>query len=197
MKKNHRLLIVFSFAFALLLALNGCASDDPTTAGPHVHATPEQVMNRCLNTVATQGFGTPTESTLNAWQWKRYVSCKLGGNMWMSQKKVPLDSEAVVSIRLASDGSVVSVKLAHSSGNDDMDDAVARAIDAASPLPPAPLALHLSRVDLHFHPARVNPAFLQGGIPAIGGTNASNGIHGETNWRIQNCNIVGGLSECD
>jgi TonB family protein len=197
MKKNRRLLIVFPSALALLLALNGCASDDPTSTGPHVRATPEQVMNRCLNTVAAQGFGVPTESTLNAWQWKRYVSCKLGGNMWTSQKKVPLDSDAVVSIRLASDGSVVSVKLLHSSGNDDLDDAVARAIDVASPLPPAPIALHLSRVDLHFHPARVNPAFLQGGMPAIGGTNAGGGIQDETHWRIKNCNIVGGVSACD
>ncbi|MBB3258812.1 TonB family protein [Paraburkholderia bannensis] len=197
MKKNHRLLIAFSSALALLLALNGCASDDAAPAGPHVRATPEQVMNRCLNTVATQGFGTPTESTLSSWQWKRYVSCKLGGNMWMSQKKVPPDGDALVSIRLASDGSIVSVKLLHSSGNDDLDDAVARAIDAASPLPPAPLALHLSRVDLHFQTARVNPAFLQGGMPAIGGTNAGGGIHDETHWRIKNCNIVGGVGACD
>lgn len=196
MKKNHRLLIVFPF-IACLLALNGCASDDPTAAGPHVRPTPGQVMTRCLNAVAAQGFGPPTESTLSSWQWKRYVSCKLGSNMFVSQKKVPLDSDAVVSIRLASDGSIVSVKLLHSSGNDDLDDAVARAIDAASPLPSAPVALHLSRVDLHFHPVRVNPAILQGGTPAIGGTNAGVGIRDETHWRIKNCNGVAGVSECD
>ncbi|WP_321884533.1 energy transducer TonB [Paraburkholderia bannensis] len=196
MKKNRRLLIVFPLLLALL-ALNGCASDDPTSAGPHVRATPAQVMQRCLNTVAPPGFASPTEATLSASQWRRYVSCKLGGNMFANQKRVPLDSEAVVSIRLAGDGSIVSVKLLHSSGNDELDDDVQRAIDAASPLPPAPSALHLSRVDLHFRPVRVNLAALQGGTPAIGGTNAGVGIVDETLWRVKNCNTAHGVSECD
>jgi TonB family protein len=196
MKKNQRLLIVLPFLFAL----SGCASDDPTSAGPHVRPTPEQVMNRCLNSVATSGFGPPTESTLSSWQWRRYVNCKLGGNMLLNPKKVPLDTEAVVSIRLASDGSVVSVKLLHSSGNDEYDEDVQRAIDAASPLPPAPLALHLTRIDMHFRPVRVNPLVLQSGAPgtaAIGGTNAGVGISDETHWRVKNCNTAHGVSECD
>lgn len=197
MKKNHRLLIVFPFLFALMFTLGGCASDDPTSAGPHVRPTPEQVMSRCLNAVATPGFAPPTESTLSSWQWRRYVNCKLGGNMLSNPKKVPLDTEAVVSIRFASDGSVVSVQLLHSSGNDEYDEDVQRAIDAASPLPAAPLALHLTRIDMRFHPVRVNPLILQGGMPAIGGTNAGAGLSDETHWRVKNCNTAHGVSECD
>lgn len=193
MKKNRRLLIVFPF----LLALNGCASDDPPSAGSHAHLTPAQVMDRCLNAVAPPGFAPPTEATLGASQWRRYVSCKLGGNLTSNPRKVPHATEAVISIRLATDGSIVSVQQLHSSGNDEYDEDVRRAIDAATPLPAAPAALHLTRVDMHFHPASIDPLVLQGGAPAIGGTNAGVGISDETHWRIKNCNGVGGVSECD
>ena len=193
MKKNRWLLIVFP----ILFAFSGCASDDVATAGPHARPTPEQVMNRCLAFVATAGFAPPTEATLSSWQWRRYVDCKLGGNMVSNPKKVPLDSEAIVSIRLAADGSIVSVKLLHSTGNDDYDEDVQRAIDAASPLPRAPLALHLARIDMHFHPVRVDPLMLKDGESAIGGTRAGVGLSGETHWRVQDCNTANNVKACD
>ncbi|SDD10762.1 energy transducer TonB [Paraburkholderia lycopersici] len=155
--------------FSLTLFLSACASDDVSSVGPHVRPSPQEVMNRCLAAVATPGFAPPTEATLGAWQWKRYVSCKLGGNMLVNPKKVPMESEAIVSIRAASDGSIVSVKLLRPSGNDDLDEAVERAIDAAGPLPAVPRALHLARIDMHFHRVRVDPLALQPGQPGIGG----------------------------
>ncbi|MEM5318574.1 TonB family protein [Paraburkholderia sp. JHI869] len=161
--------------FPLTLMLGACASDDVSQVGPHVRASPQTVMNRCLAAVATPGFAPPTEATLSSWQWKRYVSCKLGGNMLVHQKKVPADSEAIVSIRAASDGSIVSVKLLRSTGNDDYDEAVERAIDAAAPLPPVPAGLHIARIDMHFHPVRVNPLALQPGQPGIDGAHGAEG----------------------
>jgi TonB family protein len=137
-------------------------------------------MNRCLAAVATPGFAPPTETTLSALQWKRYVSCKLGGNMVANPKKIPADTEAIVSIRAASDGSIVSVKLLRSSGNDDYDEAVERAIDAAAPLPAVPLALHIGRIDMHFHPVRVNPLALQPGQPGIDGAGSGGARAGDS-----------------
>jgi TonB family protein len=191
---RKRLLLV---AVSLALVLSACAADDVSTAGPHVRPSPQEVMNRCLAFIATPGFAPPTEATLSAQQWRRYVSCKLGGNMFSNPKKVPIDTEAIVSIHLAPDGSVLSAKLLRSSGNDDYDESVRNAIDAASPLPAAPPALRVARVDLHFHPVRVNPVALQGGTPAIGGTNAGVGIQDESHWREQRCTTVGGVSECN
>jgi TonB family protein len=184
-------------ALPVALALSACAADDASTAGPHVRPSPQEVMNRCLAYVATPGFAPPTEATLSARQWQRYVSCKLGGNMFANPKKVPSDTEAVVSIRLAPDGSVTSAKLLRSSGNDTYDEAVRDAIDAASPLPAAPPSLHVARVDMRFHPVRVNPVALQTGTPAIGGTNAGVGIEDESHWRVQHCTTVGGVSACN
>lgn len=167
-------------AFSLFLMLSACASDDVSQVGPHVRPSPQMVMNRCLAAVATPGFAQPTETGLSAWQWKRYVSCKLGGNMFANPKKVPADTEAIVSIRAASDGSIVSVKLLRSSGNDDYDEAVERAIDAAAPLPAVPQALHIARIDMHFHPVRVNPLALQPGQPGIDGANNAGGRSGDS-----------------
>lgn len=187
----------FLIAVPLALALAACASDDLSTVGPHVRPSPQEVMNRCLAFVATPGFAPPTEASLSSWQWRRYVSCKLGGNMLVNPKKVPLDAEAVVSISVASDGSIRSVKLLHSTGNDDYDESVEHAIDAASPLPAVPLPLHIARIDMHFHPVRVNPIALKEGTPAIGGTNAGVGLSDESHWRVQHCNSVGGVSACN
>lgn len=187
----------FLIAVPLALALAACASDDLSTAGPHVRPSPQEVMNRCLAFVATPGFAPPTEASLSSWQWRRYVSCKLGGNMLVNPKKVPLDAEAVVSISVASDGSIRSVKLLHSTGNDDYDESVEHAIDVASPLPAVPLPLHIARIDMHFHPVRVNPIALKAGPPAIDGTNAGVGLSDESHWRVQHCNSVGGVSACN
>jgi len=159
----------------MTLMLGACASDDVSQVGPHVRPSPQMVMNRCLAAVATPGFAPPTETTLSSWQWKRYVGCKLGGNMFVNPKKIPADTEAIVSIRAASDGSIVSVKLLRSSGNDDYDYAVERAIDAAAPLPAVPQALHIARIDMHFHPARVNPLALQPGQPGLDGVGNGEG----------------------
>ncbi|WP_322033283.1 energy transducer TonB [Paraburkholderia sp. J76] len=167
-------------AFPLALVLSACASDDVLQAGPHVRPSPQTVMNRCLAAVATPGFAPPSEATLSSSQWKRYVSCKLGGNMFANPKKVPVETEAIVSIRAAADGSIVSVKLLHSSGNDDYDEAVERAIGAAAPLPPVPASLHVARIDMRFHPVRVNPLALQPGQPGINGANGREGSAGNS-----------------
>lgn len=87
--------------------------------------------------------------------------------MHVNPKKVPLEAEAIVSIRAAPDGSIVSVTLLRSSGNDDLDEAVERGIAAAAPLPAVPHALHIARIDMHFHPVRVDPLALQPGQPGI------------------------------
>ncbi|WP_310629825.1 energy transducer TonB [Paraburkholderia sp.] len=184
-------------AFPCMLALAACASDDPDVAGPQVHPSPEAVMNRCLASVAETGAPVPTEATLDARQWERYVNCKLGGNMFANPKKVPVETEAVVSIRATPDGRILSVKLLHSSGHADYDAVVERAIDVASPLPPVPSALRIARIDLHFHPVRVNPLALQTGSPAIGGMNVGVGISDQSHWRAEHCNIVNGVSACD
>jgi TonB family protein len=193
MNKKRLLLLAFPCA----LALTACASDDPTAAGPHVHPSPEAVMSRCLASVAESGAPVPTEATLDARQWERYVNCKLGGNMFANPKRVPDETEAVVSIRAAPDGRILSVKLLHSSGNRDYDEAVEQAIDVATPLPPIPTALHIARIDLHFHPVRVNPLALQSSGPAIGGMNVGVGISDQSHWRAEHCNIVNGVSACD
>ena len=176
MNKKRLPLIVFPLA----LMLSACASDDVSQAGPHLRPSPQLVMNRCLAAVATPGFAPPTEASLDSWQWRRYVNCKLGGNMLVNPKKVPLDTEAIVSIRAASDGSIVSVTLLRSSGNDDLDEAVERAIAAAAPLPAVPRALHIARIDLHFHPVRVNPLALQPGQPGIHGAGNSEARSGDS-----------------
>ncbi|HYA59203.1 MAG TPA: hypothetical protein VED85_02485, partial [Burkholderiaceae bacterium] len=60
-------------AISIALALSACATDGMSTAGPHVRPSPEEVMSRCLAFVATPGFAPPTEATLSAQQWRRYV----------------------------------------------------------------------------------------------------------------------------
>lgn len=176
MNKKRLPLIVFPFT----LMLSACASDDVSQVGPHVRPSPQTVMNRCLAAVATPGFAPPTEANLSSWQWKRYVNCKLGGNIRVNPKKVPLDAEAIVSIRAAPDGSIVSVTLLRSSGNDDLDEAVERGIAAAAPLPPVPQALHVARIDMHFHPVRVDPLALQPGWPGIDGAHSREASSGDS-----------------
>ncbi|QGZ54166.1 energy transducer TonB [Paraburkholderia acidiphila] len=177
---NKKRLLLSAFPLMLMLVLGACASDDVTQVGPHVRPSPQLVMTRCLAAVATPGFAPPTEASLDSWQWKRYVNCKLGGNMRINPRKVPLDAEAIVSIRAASDGSIVSVTLLRSSGNDDLDEAVERGIAAASPLPPVPRALHIARIDMHFHPIRVDPLALQPGQPGIDSAHSHEGSAGDS-----------------
>ncbi len=100
--------------------------------------------------------------------------------MRINPKKVPPDAQAIVSIRAAPDGAIVSVTLLRSSGNDDLDEAVERGIAAASPLPPVPRALHIARIDMHFHPIRVDPLAVQPGQPGIDSAHNHEGSGGDS-----------------
>ncbi|WP_166660585.1 TonB family protein [Paraburkholderia sediminicola] len=123
---------------------------------------------------------------MNALQWRRYVSCALTSNLFVDANGDLGNPEAIVSLRLNSDGSVDSVTLLHTSGNDAWDAAVQRAIVAASPLPPAPPNQKVSRVDFHFRP-RPRPV-------GIGG---STGISGESHWSVVHCITVGRAGTCE
>lgn len=186
-----------ALALALTLALAGCASEDTPSAGPHRWLTPEQVTQRCLAYVATPGFAPPTETTLSAPQWRRYVACKIESNLRARGSKLTGDPVAVVTILVAPDGAITSVALAGSSGSDEWDEAARRAIDAASPLPPVPPSLHVARVDMRFRPVKIDPIALKEGVPAIGSSNAGAGLSGESHWSVHHCNTVGAATACN
>jgi TonB family protein len=147
----------FASAFAVaLLTLCGCMSEEV-----YEQPSPQVVMNRCLTSVAMPGRTVPTEATLNSTQWRRYVGCKIGGNIFAMLKRGSEDVEATVSIRVAPDGSITSVELLNSSGNVDYDEAVKHAIKVASPLPAVPPPVRLVRLDIHFRPSRMKPVAQQ------------------------------------
>jgi TonB family protein len=192
---KHRLLTAVPAALAL--TLGACASEEASSTGPHHWLTPEQVTQRCLAYVATPGFTAPTETTLSAPQWRRYVACKIESNLHARSSKLTGDPVAVVTIRVAPDGAITSVTLASTSGSDEWDEAAHRAIDAALPLPAVPSSLHVSRVDMRFRPAKIDPIALKEGVPAIDGTNAGSGLTGESHWSVHQCNTVGAATACN
>ncbi|WP_169740124.1 energy transducer TonB [Paraburkholderia acidipaludis] len=177
--------------------LGACASEEASSTGPHHWLTPEQVTQRCLAYVATPGFAAPAETTLSAPQWRRYVACKIESNLRARSSKLTGDPVAVVTIRVAPDGAITSVTLAGTSGSDEWDQAARRAIDAVLPLPAVPPSLRVSRIDMHFRPAKIDPIALKDGASASDGAGAGTGLTGESHWSVQHCNTVGGATACN
>ncbi len=180
---------------ALVIALAGCAgagvSAGAMTGAPPLPA-PETVTSHCLARVTMAGFTPPTEATLSATQWERYVSCRLGSNMVVATARVSDDPVATVSMTLKPDGTVDTVTLSRSSGSAAWDEAVERAIGAAPPFPPAPATLHIARVEMRFRPGPP-----QKGVEAIGSTNAGAGLAGESHWSMRQCTTVGAATACN
>ncbi|SIO71911.1 TonB family C-terminal domain-containing protein [Burkholderia sp. GAS332] len=179
-----------TFALALipfvLALLTACTAEVPVNSNRPPIPSADDVAKRCLAHAAGSGEPLLTVGEMNALQWRRYVSCALTSNLFVDANGDLGNPEAIVSLRLDSDGSVSSVTLLHTSGNDAWDAAVQRAIVAASPLPPAPPNQNVSRVDFHFRP-RPRPV-------GIGG---STGISGESHWSVVHCITVGRAGTCE
>ncbi|WP_408296832.1 energy transducer TonB [Paraburkholderia sediminicola] len=170
----------------VLSLLTACSAEAPGNSNKPLIPSADDVAKRCLAYAAGSGGPPLTVGEMNALQWRRYVSCALTSNVFVDANSDLGNPDAIVSLRLNSDGSIGSVTLLHTSGNDAWDAAVQRAIVAASPLPPASPNQNVSRVDFHLRP-RHRPL-------GIGG---STGLTGASHWSVEHCITVGRAGTCE
>ncbi|WP_408266256.1 energy transducer TonB [Paraburkholderia nemoris] len=170
----------------VLSLLTACTADVPRNSNEPLMPSADNVAKRCLAQAAGSGAPLLTVGEMNALQWRHYVSCALSSNMFVDANGGLGNPEAIVSLRLNIDGSVGSVMLLHTSGNEAWDTAVRRAIAVASPLPPAPPNQNVSSIELHFRPRHR--------ALGIGG---STGITGESHWSVKHCITVGSARTCE
>jgi hypothetical protein len=183
MKKKNWKLAAYFYAFSLL---SGCA-DNAAQITSNVPTIPlEQVISRCLSTVAPQGGPTPTQDNLTESQWIGYVTCALGSNLRVDIDEVHENPQATVEILIDDDGSIDSVRRFRTSGNAAWDRAVDISIRAAPALAPAPNARHFSKLYVVFGP------FLHG-IGANGGAT----LTGQSHWSTHHCTTAGGATVCN
>jgi hypothetical protein len=181
-KKNWNLAACF-YVFSLLL---GCA-DNAAQITNNVPTMPlEQVVSRCLSTVAPQGGPTPTQDNLTESQWIGYVTCALGSNLRVDIGEVQENPQATVEILIDDDGSISSVKRFRTSGNAAWDRAVDISIRAAPALVSPPNPRHFSKLYVVFGP------FLQG-VGASGGAT----LTGQSHWSMHHCTTAGGATACN
>ncbi|MFL9913305.1 TonB family protein [Paraburkholderia sp. RL17-337-BIB-A] len=133
----------------VLSLLTACTADILANSNEPPIPSAHNIAKLCLAQAAGNGEPLLTVGELNALQWRHYVSCALSSHMFVDANSDLGNPEAIVSLRLNPDGSVGSVTLLHTSGDDAWDSAVQRAIVAASPLPPAPPNQNVSRIEFH------------------------------------------------
>ena len=170
----------------VLALLAACTAEVPVNSNKPLIPLAGDVAKRCLVHAAGSGEPLLTLGEMNALQWRRYVSCALTSNLSVDANSDLGNPEAVVSLRLNPDGSVGSLTLLHTSGNDAWDAAVQRAIVAASPLPPAPSNQNVSGIEFHLRPPH-RPL----------GIGDSTGIAGESHWSVKHCITVGSAHTCE
>jgi TonB family protein len=170
----------------VLSLLTACTSEIPRSSTEPQLPPAEDVAKLCQAQAVGSTEPLLTVDQMNSLQWRHYVSCALSSNIFVVANSDLGNPEAIVSLWLNTDGSVGSVALLHTSGNEAWDAAVQRAIAAVSPLPPAPANQYVSRIEFHFRP-RHRPL-------GIGG---STGITGESHWSVKHCVTVGSARTCE
>ncbi|KPD20030.1 hypothetical protein ADM96_01705 [Burkholderia sp. ST111] len=105
----------------VLSLLTACTADVPRNSNEPLMPSADNVAKRCLAQAAGSGAPLLTVGEMNALQWRHYVSCALSSNMFVDANGGLGNPEAIVSLRLNIDGSVGSVMLLHTSGNEAWD----------------------------------------------------------------------------
>ncbi|WP_408437144.1 TonB family protein [Paraburkholderia caffeinilytica] len=170
----------------VLSLLSACTADVVANSNESPIPSADNIVRVCLAHAAGSGEPSLKVGELNALQWRHYVSCALSSHMFVDASNDLGNPDAIVSLRLDPDGSVRSVALLHTSGNDAWDAAVQRAIVAALPLPPAPPNQNVSRIEFHLRPPH-RPLGIGGGT----------GITGESHWSVKHCITVGSARTCE
>ncbi|MGC2964955.1 TonB family protein [Paraburkholderia aspalathi] len=178
--------LVITLIPLVLSLLTACTADVLANSNGRPIPSAHNIAKLCLAQAAGRGEPLLTVGELNALQWRHYVSCALSSNIFVDTYSDLGNPEAIVSLRFNPDGSVGSVALLHTSGNDVWDAAVQHAIVAASPLPPAPPNQNVSRIEFHLRPPH-RPLGIGGGT----------GITGESHWSVKHCITVGSARTCE